>query len=124
LATHGAGLYAFGGELADGTDTNLIQEYDPATGRASIVGRLPQPVAHASALVMRKGIYMLGGRRNGVASAQILRFDPANDDTSRAGRLPSPVFDAAAGVSSGVGYLVGGIDAAGTSVDLIVALQP
>jgi hypothetical protein len=67
---------------------------------------------------------MLGGRRNGVASAQILRFDPANDDTSRAGRLPSPVFDAAAGVSSGVGYLVGGIDAAGTSVDLIVALQP
>ncbi|HSD24992.1 MAG TPA: hypothetical protein VLB79_11775 [Solirubrobacterales bacterium] len=124
LAAAGGRLLSFGGELGDGSDTDLIQEYDPTTRRASIVGRLSQPVSHASALVLDGWVYLLGGRRRGAASAQILRFDLATGKAARAGRLPSPLFDAAAGVSSGVGYLVGGIDAGGTSVDSVVAVRP
>jgi hypothetical protein len=117
-------LYAFGGELADGTETNLIQEYDPATRRTSVAGHLPEPVSHAAALVMRGAVYLLGGRIRGVASAQILKFDPGHGVTSRAGHLPSPNFDAAAGVASGIGYLAGGIGADGTSTDSVVAVRP
>ena len=116
-------VYAFGGELGTGADTSEIQEYDPASGRTRIAGRLPQPVSHAAAVVLDDTIYLLGGRRNGAASDQILRFDPARGATVRAGHLASPVFDAAAGTVSGVGYLVGGIGAQGTSVDSIVKLS-
>jgi hypothetical protein len=124
LASIGGRIYAFGGELADGSDTNEIQEYDPATRRGSIVGRLRQAVSHTSALTLDGAIFLLGGRRNGAASAQILRFDPSQGVAVRAGRLPAPVFDAAAGVVGGVGYLAGGIGAAGTSVDSVVAVHP
>jgi Kelch motif len=124
LAVVGGRLYAFGGELTDGSDTDLIQRYDPATHRASLVGRLAQAVSHASAVVLHGTIYLLGGRRDGVASAQILRFDPSRRQTSRAGRLPSAVFDAAAAVTSGVGYLAGGIGAGGTSLATVLAVRP
>ena len=116
-------VYAFGGELGTGADTSEIQEYDPASGRTRIAGRLPDPVSHAAAVVLDGSIYLLGGRRNGAASDQILRFDPARGVAVRAGHLASPVFDGAAGTVSGVGYLVGGIGAQGTSVDSIVKLS-
>jgi hypothetical protein len=74
-------------------------------------------------VVLNGAIYVLGGRRNGVASDRILRFDPARHALVPSGRLPAPVFDAAAGTVAGVGYLFGGIGAQGTSVDSIVKLS-
>jgi hypothetical protein len=122
-AAVGDRIYAFGGELATGADTAQIQEYDTDTGRASIAGRLPQSVSHASAIALNGVIYLLGGRRNGEASDRILRFDPARHAVVPAGRLPAPVFDAAAGIASGIGYLAGGIGAQGTSVNSVVTLS-
>ena len=96
-ATTGDKIYAFGGELGDGSDTSEIQEYDLATERAVVAGHLPDPVAHASAVSIDGTIYLLGGRVNGQASDQILRFDPARNVAVPAGHLPQPVFDGAAG---------------------------
>jgi hypothetical protein len=123
IAALGTRIYAFGGELSTGADTDTIQEYDTGTGRASVAGHLPQAVAHASAVVLNGVIYVLGGRRNGVASDRILRFDSSQHSLAPAGRLPAPVFDAAAGTVSGVGFLAGGIGEQGTSVDSIVQLS-
>jgi Kelch motif len=123
VAPLGTRIYAFGGELSTGADTNTIQELDTATGRASVAGHLSEPVAHASAVVLNGIIYVLGGRRNGIASDRILRFDPSRHSLVPAGRLPAPVFDAAAGTVSGVAYLAGGIGASGTSVDSVVELS-
>jgi Kelch motif len=116
-------IYAFGGELSTGGDTDQIQEYDTGTGRASVIGHLAQGVDHASAVVLNGVIYLLGGRRSGAPSDRILRFDPSRGATRRAGRLPVPVYDAAAGSAAGVGYLAGGIGSQGTSVDSVVALS-
>jgi hypothetical protein len=118
----GARIYAFGGELANGADTDLIQEFDTATRRASIVGHLPGTVAHASALVLDGMIYLAGGRRNGTASDRIVRFDPATGRVRSAGSLPAPVFDAASTTVAGTGYIVGGIGGAGTSVASVMTL--
>jgi hypothetical protein len=123
VATLDNRIYAFGGELGTGADSNEIQEYDVASGRTRIAGRLTQPVSHASVVVLNGFIYLLGGRRNGAASDQILRFDPARGTAVPAGRLPSPVFDGAAATASGVGYLVGGVGAQGVSVDSVVKLS-
>lgn len=123
LAAAGGRLYAFGGELASGGDTDEIQSYDLATNRASVVGRLPQGVDHAAAISLNGGVYLVGGRSNGAATNRILRFDPARNSMVPAGHLPTPLYDAAAAVVSGVGYLAGGIGGQGTSVDSIVTLR-
>jgi N-acetylneuraminic acid mutarotase len=123
VAALGSRIYAFGGELSTGADTDTIQEYDTGTGRASVVGRLPDAVSHASAVVLNGVIYLLGGRRNSAPSDRILRFDPSRHVALPAGRLPAPVFDAASGTAAGVGYLAGGIGAQGTSVDSVVTLS-
>jgi hypothetical protein len=123
VAALGGRIYTFGGELSNGADTDVIQEYDTSTRRASIVGRLPESVSHASALVLNGTIYLAGGRRSGGASDRILRFDPSHRLIRRAGHLPEPIFDAASGTLANVGYLVGGIDAAGTSVASVMSLS-
>jgi hypothetical protein len=122
-AASGRRIYTFGGELSTGADTDLIQEYDTATRRASVVGHLPETVAHASAVVLNGTIYLAGGRRNGGASDRILRFDLARGRVRGDGHLPRPVFDAASTTYAGAGYLIGGIGAAGTSVDSLIALS-
>jgi len=124
LAVTDGRLYAFGGELASGGDTDRIQSYDPVTHRASVVGHLTRGIDHAAALNLGGTVYLLGGRSDGVATDRILRFDRARGAMVPAGRLPTPLFDAAAGVVSGVGYLAGGIGPQGTSVASIVTLRP
>jgi hypothetical protein len=123
VAVLGPRIYAFGGELANGSDTDLIQEFDTQTRRASVIGHLPEGVSHASALVLGGTIFLAGGRRSGSASDQILRFEPSQARVLRAGRLPAPIYDAASGTLDGVGYLAGGIGAAGSSVDSVMNLS-
>ena len=122
-ATIGDKIYAFGGELGDGSDTNQIQEYDLATERAVVAGHLPEPVAHASAVTIDGTIYLLGGRVNGSASTQILRFDPTRNVAVPAGHLPEPVFDGAAGTLGRRAYLLGGLGSAGTPLDSVIELR-
>jgi Kelch motif protein len=116
-------IYVFGGELGDGRDTNLIQEYDIATERAVVAGHLAEPVAHASAVSLEGGIYVLGGRRSGVASSRILRFDPARNAALPAGRLPEPVFDGAARTFGDDAYLFGGLGAGGSALASVIRLR-
>jgi hypothetical protein len=123
VATLGDKIYAFGGELADGSDTNEIQEYDLATERAVIAGRLPAPTAHAAAITLDGAVYVLGGRVSGSASSRILRFDPATNAGLPAGRLPQPVYDGAAAVHHGEGYLFGGLGGQGTPLDAVFRLH-
>ncbi|MGA9371230.1 MAG: hypothetical protein WBV53_05230 [Solirubrobacterales bacterium] len=122
-AVLGDKVYAFGGELADGSDTNRIQEYDIATQRAVVVGHLPDSVSHASAVTLDGAIYLLGGRIRGGASDQILRFDPSRNVALRAGHLPQAVFDGAASTYHGRAYLLGGLGAGETALDTVIALH-
>lgn len=122
-ATDGGRIYVFGGELGDGSDTSDIQEYDHATGRAVVVGHLPDAFSHASAVSLDGTIYVLGGRINGTASDRILRFDPARNVAVPAGRLPQPVFDGAAGTFGGRAYLLGGLGSSDSPLDSVVELR-
>ena len=96
---------------------------DTATGRASIIGRLPGPLAHASAIELGGRIYVLGGRLDGSTTDQILRFDPARGTAAPVGRLPYPVQNAAAGVAGGVGYLIGGLSPREEPLSSVVTLR-
>jgi hypothetical protein len=122
-ATIGDKIYAFGGELADGSETNEIQEYDIGTERAVIAGHLPDPISHAAAVDVGGSIYLLGGRIRGAATDRILRFDPTRSAAVPAGRLPQPVFDGAGATFGGRGYLLGGLGADESALDAVISLH-
>ena len=98
----------FGGEYT-GTFSRAIQRVDLASGRATIVGRLPTSYAHAMATVRDDQVFVLGGSTPAGASSAILRFDPATGAISRAGTLPERVADGGIATIGDTTYVVGGI---------------
>jgi hypothetical protein len=110
-------IYAFGGETAESgstvTATDAIQEIDPSTQSAKVVGKLPQPLYGASAFVIDNHLYVAGGQTGpGQTLTQLYEFDANSHKVSDAGLLPQAVaFAGYATVGTGasaVGYLVGG----------------
>jgi N-acetylneuraminic acid mutarotase len=111
VAVVGKRIYVFGGVMNSdaGTDTAAVQRLDTATGKIEVVAQLPTPLSHASAVVLRHQVLLLGGYvHNTELSDQILRFDPASTSTESVGQLPAPLSDAAAAVIANRGFLIGG----------------
>ncbi len=129
VAGLGDSLWVVGGvtSTSEGgtTETDVVQHLNLTSGRVTVTGRLPQPIGHATALVLDGQIFVLGGRSGTVPTAAIWHLDPANGALSLAGQLPSPVSDAASVVVGGVGYLVGG-ELIGPSqpLDTVVGVRP
>ncbi len=123
VVVQGETVYVLGGELADGTDTAAIQLVDTASGKATLVGRLPGGLSHSSVVTIHGRTLLLGGRLDGQTTDQVLRVDPARGRAKRIGRLPAPVQNAAAGVVAGAGYLVGGLDRQGAPLASIVEVR-
>lgn len=119
----GQSIYTFGGELANGRDSDAIQELDTSTGRARIIGHLPRPLSHASAVTLGGHIYVLGGRTRETPTDAILSFDPSTARVGLAGRLPIRVTNAAATELGGIGYLIGGLDASGGSLTSVIEIR-
>lgn len=120
VVARGAKIYVLGGELADGTDSNVIQRVDLAKGTATVAGHLPGGLSHSSAVEPGDRIYLLGGRLAGSTTDEILRFDPATLRAEAVGRLPEPIQNAAAVSIGPSGYLVGGLTPQGRALSTIV----
>lgn len=110
VAVVGHQLYVLGGQTASQATqvTAAIQRVDLSTGRTTVVGNLPVPVAGAEAIVEGGQVLVLGGLVGGQPSAGIVRFDPGTGSVASVAQLPEAVANAGAAVVGGVGYLVGG----------------
>jgi hypothetical protein len=111
IAVVGKAIYVFGGvsNPAQGIDTPAVQRFDTVRGVVDTVTPLPTALSHASALVLRGQVFLLGGYvENSRLSNQILRFDPATGAVTVAERLATGLTDAAAVVLDEVGYVVRG----------------
>jgi hypothetical protein len=114
----GNSVFSFGGQTGSGTGsaattTAAIQEIDPATHTARVVGTLPQALYGAAAFVIAGHIYLAGGETGGGQTlAQLYEFDERTHRIADAGLLPQAVaFGGYATVGTGkatIGYLVGG----------------
>ncbi|MDE2292864.1 MAG: hypothetical protein KGL53_12345, partial [Elusimicrobia bacterium] len=73
-------IYVFGGELADGTVTNSVLEYDPVSDTVQTAAdALPTGLAGASAAYdpATRAVYLFGGvGTSGLESGAILKYDP------------------------------------------------
>lgn len=125
LATAALGnrIFTFGGETANGGATDAIQEVDPASGHARVVGHLPSAVSHAAAVVLGGTVYVLGGEANGTATNRAWRFDPSTGKVAPAHPLPQPVAGGAAAMVGSSAYLVGGTGAGGEALSSVIQLS-
>ena len=114
----GGNVFSFGGQTGSGAGsavnaTAAIQEIDPATHTAHVVGSLPQALYGAAAFVIDGHIYLAGGQTGGGQTlTQLYEFDQQTHRVADAGLLPQAVaFGGYATVGTGksaIGYLVGG----------------
>lgn len=116
-AVVGDALYVLGGETSSG-DTADVQRVDLATGRVSVVGRLPTPLAHAGFGALGDRIVLAGGRRAGTPTALVQAYDVRSGTTTTVGSLPQALTDPASAVIGGALWLFGGEH--GAAVDTVV----
>jgi len=113
VAGVGKTIWVFGGQTPSGL-TDAVQRVSLATGRAAVVGHLPDPASGAVAFMLGGRVYVAGGRvqrgSGPVTSNGVLAFDPTRDAVTAAGQLPVPAANAAVGVLAGTAYLIGGND--------------
>jgi N-acetylneuraminic acid mutarotase len=107
VSPHGDRLLVFGGEH-DGVPIDDVQSVDVTTGRTTVIGHLPQPLAHEAAVELDGSIWLVGGRSHDVLQRQIWRWDPRTRRVIRAGSLPYAVADAGAASTGSAAYIVGG----------------
>ena len=114
VAAVGGAVYVVGGALAttegtaSGAQTADVQRIDVTTGKVTIVGRLAQPLAHATAFALGGALYVAGGRHGATATSAVVRIDLRTGAATRVASLPHGLSDAAAAVVGSTAYLVGG----------------
>jgi N-acetylneuraminic acid mutarotase len=112
VAGTGGHVYVIGGVTgtseASSADSPAIQDVDVAAHTARVVGQLPQTLAHATAVVLRGEVYVLGGRLAGRVTDQVWHLDTHAATLVAAGRLPLAVSDSAAAVVGDRAYVLGG----------------
>jgi YVTN family beta-propeller protein len=114
-----------GGSLPDGSASDAVLAFDPATGRVRRLGRLPSPTTHATAATIGGIAYVIGGRGAIIdtPTARIVSVDPRTGRVRPAGHLASPRSDLAAVALGSRILLAGGRGPAGT-VDTLAELAP
>jgi DNA-binding beta-propeller fold protein YncE len=113
-------LVIAGGSLENGTASDAVYAFVPATGRVLRVGRLPAATTHAAAAAIGRLVFVVGGRgaSTGTPTARIVSVDPVARRVRSAGSLDQPLSDLAA-VSTPRGILLaGGHSATATVTDL------
>ena len=105
-----------GGSTPAGTASDAVLSFDPATGRVTTIGRLPNPTTHAAAAALGSRVYVIGGRSATVdtPTASIEAVDPIARKVVAAGTLASARSDLAAVGLPGKILLMGGRGSSGT----------
>jgi N-acetylneuraminic acid mutarotase len=110
-------IYVIGGRIgsafASGSDTDIVEAYDPATDRWSApLARLPSPRSDAGSALWRDLIVVAGGvttKSDGTAvSSAVEAYDPAANAWKTLPPMPQPRAGFAAGVTGDRFYAVGG----------------
>ena len=96
VATLGTAIFSFGGQTGGAGSaveaTAAIQEIDPATHSARVVGALPVALYGAAAFVLDGHIYVAGGQSGGGQTlTRMYEFDQRTHRVADAGLLPQAV---------------------------------
>jgi YVTN family beta-propeller protein len=113
-------LVIAGGSLENGSASNAVLEYVPATGRVIRLGTLPAPTTHAAAAALGDVAYVIGGRGAtlGTPTTRIVAIDVRTRRIKPFGALRSARSDLGAATAGDHILLAGGAGSAGTVATL------
>ena len=115
-------LVIAGGETAGGPSGSILA-FDPSAGTVTAVGRLPQPLGHASAFAASGTVYVVGGvGASGGSLRAIVAIDVRSGRVSTVGRLPAPLSDAAVVVLGDQAWVFGGLRGSPVSEVLVASV--
>jgi len=116
----GGRLLIAGGSLENGSASDAVLEYLPATKRVITLGRLPAPTTHAAAAAIGSIAYVIGGRGAALdtPTARIVSIDIAAKRVRVDGRLRVARSDLAASGAGSRILLAGGRGSNGTESTL------
>jgi outer membrane protein assembly factor BamB len=130
-------IYVFGGDAASGArmgaPVSTVQVVDPSTRRASIVGRLPLPLAASAAAVLGGHLYLAGGETVPASASAgtaprpvgtIYEWSVTRGKALVAGRLFMPVSHAGVTVLGRRAWLVGGETAPSSQTAAVQMFEP
>ena len=118
-------LVLAGGSLENGTASDSVLLFVPATGRVTKLGTLPAPTTHAAAVAIGNVAYVIGGRgaSTGTPTTAIVAIDVSSKRVRAAGQLQAARSDLAAATVGSRIIVAGGKGASGT-VATISQLSP
>jgi DNA-binding beta-propeller fold protein YncE len=114
-----------GGSLENGTASDGIYAFVPATRKVLLIGRLPASTTHAAAAAIGTTAFVIGGRGAslGTPTSRIVAVDPLKRTVRVVGSLSQPLSDLAA-VSDTRGILLAGGHSATGTVSTLTELIP
>ncbi len=112
----GGRLVIAGGSLENGTASDAVLEFVPATGRVARLGTLPAATTHATAAALGDVAYVIGGRGASLATqtTRIVAIDVRTRRVEPFGALRAARSDLGSWAAGGRILLAGGAGAAGT----------
>jgi outer membrane protein assembly factor BamB len=105
----GGRVIIVGGLDAAKVSTNGVFRLDPASGRVSPLGVVPNAFHDAAGALLRGSVYVFGGGA-GQGTSTVQRFDLRTRRGSVVAQLPRALSDLAAATIGSTAYLVGGFD--------------
>jgi YVTN family beta-propeller protein len=108
-ATEAGGHIVIAGGQTSSGPTNAVYTFDPTSGKTTLLGNLPAPVAHAAAFTLSGMTYLIGGRDAAdKALTWVSAIDPSTGRVTSEPPLVQPVADAAVAASPHSALLIGG----------------
>jgi N-acetylneuraminic acid mutarotase len=125
IAEFGGKVWVLGGYPPGRLPSNLVQIYDPGTGRWSLGPALPQPIHHTHVAAVGGRIYVLGGEIEGASTgrpeafvANVWMHDPAVGGWVARSPMPTARGGGGKAVIDGKIYVVGGRPPGGSAFEV------
>jgi len=115
VAAHNGRIWIAGGLRSDGSATDEVFAYDPASRRWTNAPRLPKPVHHAALVSDGAGLVLLGGYEAEGPTAAVSRLDEEAGAWADDVPLPAPRAAGAAAFDGGRVVFAGGVQPGSTS---------